>query len=276
MYSTASISVLTIVHKRHDALINLMNGLAKNSILPIELIIVYINERAYPLKDEYPFKIKSLEIDTAGELNLAKARNTAIKSSSSLFNIFLDVDCIPADDLIEQYLPYSTKNILISGRVRYLKKGFADKLGWMSQLMQNSRPDPVRKDVNQFSYELFWSLNFACTKETFHKIGGFDQNYIGYGAEDTDFGFSARNNGVAHITIDALAYHQYHPSYNPPLNHFKPIVINANQFFLKWRVWPMMGWLTKFNECGYISFKNNKITIVREPSKQEIAASLIE
>lgn len=276
MYSSPSISVLTIVHKRHDALMNLMNGLAKSSILPIELIIVYINERAYPLKHEYPFTIKALEIDTAGGLNLAEARNTAIKSSSSLFNIFLDVDCIPAEDLIEQYLPYATKNSLISGRVRYLKKGFADKLGWMSQLMQNSRPDPVRKDADQFGYELFWSLNFACTKETFHKIGGFDQNYIGYGAEDTDFGFSARNNGVAHITIDALAYHQYHPSYNPPLNHLKPIVINANQFFLKWGVWPMMGWLTKFNERGYISFKNNKITIVREPSKQEIAASLIE
>lgn len=79
MYSSPSISVLTIVHKRHDALMNLMNGLAKSSILPIELIIVYINERAYPLKHEYPFTIKALEIDTAGGLNLAEARNTAIK-----------------------------------------------------------------------------------------------------------------------------------------------------------------------------------------------------
>ncbi|MDQ1151259.1 GT2 family glycosyltransferase [Sphingobacterium zeae] len=278
MYSTAPVSVLTIVHKRHHALINLVNGLAKNSILPVEIVIVFINERAYRFEDdEYPFRINTVEIETEGHLNLGEARNMAIKSSSSSFNIFLDVDCIPAQNLIEQYLPYSNKkNALLSGRVRYLKKGFADKPDWMSQLMENSRPDPVRNELDQFSYELFWSLNFGCSKETFNKIGGFDQNYIGYGAEDTDFGFSARKNSIAHITIDALAYHQYHPSYNPPLNHFKSIVTNATQFFQKWGVWPMMGWLNKFNESGLIIFKNNQIIILREPSKQEIVASLTE
>lgn len=274
---STNISVLTIVHKRHRALMNLLNGLAKNSVLPKELVIVYINERAYALEDDYPFAINTLEIETKGDLNLAEARNIAIKNSSSLFNIFLDVDCIPAKDLVELYLSYADKkNTLLSGRVRYLKKGFADKSDWMSRLMENSRPDPIRKEIDQYSYELFWSLNFGCSKETFAKIGGFDQNFIGYGAEDTDFGFSARNNSVDHVTVDALAYHQYHASYQPPLNHFRSIILNATQFFQKWKVWPMMGWLNRFEASGYIIFENNEIIILREPSEEETAASLIE
>lgn len=35
---------------------------------------------------------------------------------------------------------------------------------------------------------LFWSLSFAVTAREFTVIGGFDEDYLGYGAEDTDVG----------------------------------------------------------------------------------------
>jgi len=121
---------------------------------------------------------------------------------------------------------------------------------------------------------LFWSLNFGCSKATYSKIGGFDEDFSGYGAEDTDFAFSANKNGVDFKTIDALAYHQYHPSYDPPVNHIESIVENATRFKAKWGLWPMEGWLRKFCEMGYTSFISGQINLLKLPTTDEISAVL--
>lgn len=277
MRRSAPASILTLVHNRRIALINLLEGLSKSSILPKEIIVVYINEDPYVLPRKYPFDIHTVHYKSDDHLNLAVARNLAISHSGSEFNIFLDVDCIPSPTLIANYLSYSDHaNILLSGRVRYLKKGFSDEPGWMDNLMENSTPDPIRAALEEYSYELFWSLNFACSKESFRTIGGFDPEYKGYGAEDTDFSFSARKKMVPLITTDALAYHQYHPSYSPPLNHMSSIIENATLFYKKWQVWPMSGWIEKFRELGYVRVELDSIIILREPSAQEIATYLIK
>ena len=61
-------------------------------------------------------------------------------------------------------------------------------------------------------------------------IGGFDASYTGYGAEDTDFAFTAKEQGIDFYLSQARAYHQQHTVYRPPLNHLSSIVANANRF----------------------------------------------
>ena len=75
-----------------------------------------------------------------------------------------------------------------------------------------------------------WSLCFAIGRTQFEKIGGFDTHYVGYGAEDTDFAFMARELNIEfYLTCDVI-YHQQHSVYRPPLNHLSSIVVNANAF----------------------------------------------
>jgi hypothetical protein len=93
-------------------------------------------------------------------------------------------------------------------------------------------------------------------------------------AEDTNFSFSARSKGVLLGAIDALAYHQHHPSYDPPLNHLEAIVKNAGTFFHKWNRWPMEGWLRKFVAMGFIDWEADLIRIRRMPGQHEINACL--
>ena len=76
---------------------------------------------------------------------------------------------------------------------------------------------------------------------------------MGYGGEDTDLGFTARQKGIDIWSIPgATAYHQHHETHDPPVQHLADIVANARCFRAKWGVWPMRGWLRAFADDGLI------------------------
>lgn len=268
------ISILTIVKSRSVALSNLVEGLNRGNVFPEELIIVNMNEDASQVTSDF-FKVRAFRFDSDENIPLAAARNFAASQAAGPFLVFLDVDCIPSKDLILRYRnAFQTKDRLWAGPVRYLKNGATSQAGFLQYMDELSIPDPVRGDLTNLTYELFWSLNFGCSRRVYDIIGGFDEEFKGYGAEDTDFAFSARARGVTISAVDAVAYHQYHPSYDPPLNHFDDIICNAKTFFTKWRKWPMEGWLRKFEQAGLIIFEENNIRILRKPDITEIAVAL--
>lgn len=267
------ISVLTIVAGREMALSNLIKGLTANTILPDELVIVFMNEsvREIPV---LPFPVRCYNLNHPAHLPLAAARNLAAEQADGDFLIFLDVDCIPSATLIADYQKHTQSVALLSGQVRYLKNGATIQNGFLNKMEELSTADPIRAGLENIPYSLFWSLNFACSKTTYQKIGGFDKAYEGYGAEDTDFAFSAEKQQIPLYCIPAKAYHQYHESFSPPLNHLEDIVNNANRFYQKWKKWPMEGWLKAFEEMNLISWNEREIILIKRPTEEEIMASL--
>jgi GT2 family glycosyltransferase len=270
------ISVLTLVHGRSGHLDNVLAALGKGSVLPDEVRIVHMNERAVPRKsDAFPIVVQ--EIFDADTLPLAAARNDAARAATHPHLIFLDVDCIPGPALVSDYATAMRRcpTALHQGEVRYLP-AHIDATGLSaSQLEQAARCHPLHADRppdGALPYNLFWSLNFACTKAVFATIGGFDAAYRGYGGEDTDFSFCARREGISLCASRALAFHQYHPTYDPPLNHFADIVGNATVFRRKWGVWPMQGWLDAFLHRGFIQMREDRIEITAFPTDRDIAA----
>lgn len=263
------ISILTLVSGREKAFRNFLEGLKRSSMLPFELIVVFMNQEPSGIPD-LPFMVKYLKIIDETPLPLSAARNMAAKEASGDLLIFLDVDCIPDTNLISYYSLNKQPKSLLVGPVRYLENKADEHSEFFESLMQLSTPDFIRENVNPLPYELFWSLNFACTKSTYNTIGGFDEDFKGYGGEDTDFSFKARESQIKITLINALAFHQYHPSYSPPLNHFMDIIANARLFYKKWKTWPMEGWLRKFEQIGLILRKPGEIEVLRTPEKCEI------
>lgn len=263
------ISVLTLVSGRMTALLNLLQGLKFSTLLPDELIIVFMNERKKPLP-EMGFPVFCFELNAEGYLPLSAARNLAASQASGDLLIFLDVDCIPSKDLIANYRAASGADCLLSGKVRYLKDMNGHPMPSPDKLTALSKADPIRKNLKEISYELFWSLNFACLKTTYQNIGGFDECFKGYGGEDTDFAFTAKEKQISIKLIESLAFHQHHQSYSPPLNHLDDIIKNAQYFFNKWDCWPMSGWLEKFEQAGLISLRGGNIHKLRSPSLEEL------
>ncbi|MGP5297737.1 glycosyltransferase family 2 protein [Psychrobacter faecalis] len=242
---------------------------------------------------------QTLEKSDKTEFDIGHNRNIGAARARHDTLIFLDVDCIVAPSFIEQL---STKlnqypNALLMGQPRYLtrplsneeslalQKGaltndylnhlsvynpYRDNFDAKQSIYTKAAPTAIKKTND---YGAFWSLCFAIKREQFEQIGGFDTQYTGYGAEDTDFAFTARQLNIDFYLTADLIYHQQHAVYRPPLNHLESIIVNANRFYQKWQCWPMGGWLEQFSEMGLIDWtheQSNSITLLRQPSSKEI------
>lgn len=269
------ISVCTLYSQRTSHLQNLVEGLIQSKMHPSELVVICMND-SLPELPPTPFKIKSSVINSLHKLPLAAARTKASSIANGDFLIFLDVDCIPHPDLVETFTYHlEQEDALYQGSIRYLHSQWRKQ--WTFETLNfDSAPNQLQGEElagNQrviHKYEFFWSLCFGIRKSTFTKIGGFDTRFTGYGGEDTDFSFTARLSKIPFYKISALAYHQFHTSYSPPLNHLADIVENAKVFYDKWNFLPMDKWLKQFAELGYIKLENNQIEITKLPSKEEI------
>ena len=260
-------ALVTIVHGRHDHLRRQLDGIARASSPPDAHIVVAIDD---PAIDDVVSRSPGVQVvhqPGSGELALAAARNVgacaAIGSGADLL-VFLDVDCIPSAMLFAAYAAAAAvpahRGALLCGTVAYLPpstlRGYE-----LTALDRLARPHPARPDLAPGVIEpaqdhrLFWSLSFATRAEVWNRIGGFCEDYVGYGAEDTDFAEAAHRAGVGMRWVGgAGAFHQHHPVSTPPVEHLAAIVRNANVFFDRWGWWPMTGWLNAFAELGLAGY----------------------
>lgn len=273
-----SVSVLTIVRNRSAHLLNLVEGVRRSAFRPDEVVVVDMSDEPLTIADT-DLNLRVERVETEG-LPLAKARNRAAAAARGERLIFLDVDCIPMRECIGMLAQaLETEDALICGDVRYLGPGDADPPWDETALLAKGVAHPVRPFppvglAPAPQPGLFWSLAFAIRKSTFEAIGGFDERFSGYGAEDTDFGFAADAAGCPILFMGgAVACHQYHESCDPPLQHLGDIIANARRFHAKWGIWPMDGWLRQFAAMGLIVWQDGAPTVLRQPTEAEMVAA---
>lgn len=269
------LSVLTIVRNRAAHFANLVEGLRRSAVAPTELVVVDMSD--VPIPCPYAdFPIEMIRLETQG-LPLAAARNRAAAASSGDRLLFLDVDCIPLRDCLSTMdAVLADRDGLLCADVRYLGPDDA-RSDWNERdLLAAGVPHSVREFPTsgvrvEDNPGLFWSLAFAIRRARFDALGGFDERFSGYGAEDTDFGFRARAMNVPLLFVgSAIACHQHHPVYDPPLQHFADILRNADQFRQVWGMWPMRGWLDAFANLGLIAITGETLSLLRHPTAEEI------
>lgn len=275
------LSVLTLVKNREDHLIQQIEGLRRSKIAPAELIVVDMSDRPIAPPSKAPFPIKTIRW-TTDALPLAAARNRAARAATSPHLLFLDVDCIPLADCVgTMSAAIEQHNALLCADIRYLGPDDAGPNWQESDLIERGVPHPVRSfpptGVRQETNPgLFWSLAFAIRRQRFEELGGFDKAFTGYGAEDTDFGYRADRAGVPLLFVGgAIACHQYHPTYDPPVQHFDDILRNAALFHRRWGWWPMEGWLQSFEDMGLIRALPDELVRLRSPDGQDRVPSTV-
>lgn len=274
-----TLSALTLVRNRQEHLDRLVEGLTLSVSPPDELIVIDMSDTPVTLPSlDIPVCIERLAGDA---LPLAAARNLAAASSSGDVLLFLDVDCIVSSDVCGRMRALlAERDAVVCPEVLYLPAGAVGP-GPLSEtdLKAAGRAHPVRPFPQEgVSLErnpgLFWSLAFALRRSTFHRLGGFDETYVGYGAEDTDLGFRIARDGAPLLFVGgAPVFHQHHDGYDPPLQHFRALIANANRFHATWSIWPMDGWLAAMARLGLIDWSSGGLTVRRDPTPAEIAAA---
>lgn len=277
-----TLSVLTIVRNRPGHLGQLVEGLRRSETVAHELIVVDMgSDKPVSVADvPWPCRVIRMEADN---LPLAAARNAAANAATGEHLLFLDVDCIPMSGLLAAMSGVlEAEEALVCAQVRYLGRDDARSEWEEADLLTRSAGHPARRfpDVGVRRIDnagLFWSLVFGIRRSLYLHLGGFDETFIGYGAEDTDFGFRAKEADVPLLFMAGPgAFHQHHDVYDPPLQHFEDILRNACLFHEKWSRWPMEGWLASFAKAGLIRWDNEDVRILRAPLAEEIAAALVE
>jgi N-acetylglucosaminyl-diphospho-decaprenol L-rhamnosyltransferase len=257
------VAVVTIAHGRHRHLLNQLASLQHGARRPDHHVVVAIDDRG--ISDRvlgHPLDPDVVHLDAEGsELPLAKARNRGVRRAvdeGAEVVVLLDVDCLAGHELVSGYAEAvrGARDVVWSGPVTYLSP--PPPSGYdVRRLADLDDPHPARPApppgtlTEPADPDLFWSLSFALHADTWERIGGFCEEYVGYGAEDTDFARAALTRGARLGWAGSpRAYHQHHPTSEPPVQHLDSILRNAAVFHRRWQAWPMQGWLDEFERLG--------------------------
>jgi len=138
--------------------------------------------------------------DTRGWFwNRAHALNTGVKIAKGEILVFYDIDLIVEQDFIQKLIQLDFEKSFHTFSCFYLPEGFDLK-------NKNLSKDGIHYEQNYVGL-------CAVKKEHVFGIGGFDEYFMVWGAEDDDFYKRLSKSGIAriqNITQDFLVFHQYH------------------------------------------------------------------
>ncbi len=173
------------------------------------------------------FPIKHVWQENKG-MRKARILNKAIKLASYDYLIFSDGDCIPKGDFIEAHLRNSQKGYFLGGGHIRLTKEYTESLtpeavrqGHYEQALTSEHLWQLRlKHWLNLFYMLigksrrpkFLGLNISADKQSVIEINGFDENYEGWGQEDSDFRERLKRWGLRPRSIlpEAIVFHLHH------------------------------------------------------------------
>ena len=180
---------------------------AENCEANIEVIIVddcsasNIQEKNHKWAETFLVKYYQLEEN----IGRASIRNYLTDKASYQKLLFLDCDGEPVnDDFVWKYLKYTKYKVVCGGR-KYLNE--AEKANFSLHYTYGvNREEKAVERRKSKPYASFMTNNFMIDKEVVQKIP-FNENVMGYGHEDTLFGYDLFKNSIPITHIDNPFYH---------------------------------------------------------------------
>jgi glycosyltransferase involved in cell wall biosynthesis len=142
------------------------------------------------------------------------ARNAAARLASNGIIIFLDDDHIPVPGLVVAHLDEQERggDVLVQGCYP-LAPGYDRQGAALAYELARTRTLPAR-DHQDGSSSMLWAGNFSVRTQTFRRVGGFDENFRGWGSEDTDFGLRLAALSIPLVVSEAaVTHHQMRVGY---------------------------------------------------------------
>jgi glycosyltransferase involved in cell wall biosynthesis len=216
-----------------DALNLVLLSVTKQTILPNEIIIADDGSSKSTNDVIVKFSEKSLipiihSWQKDKGFRLSKSRNRAIAIAKSEYIIVIDGDMLLHKDFIKDHKKFAKKNTYLQGSRVLLQPDFSSQV----LLYQNFKTpsvfsSAVKNKINLIRLPFFsWLLflksnqnisrirgcNFSLFKEDILGINGFNEKFITWGKEDSEFAQRLFNNGIyrRNLKFSGIQYHLFH------------------------------------------------------------------
>lgn len=213
------ISVIVTTYNRPDALSLVLRGLAAQDAGDFEVVIAddgstdETKAALAALKPSLNYELRHVWQEDDG-FRAPMARNRAAAVATGDYFIFLDGDCVPLSDFIAMHRRLAEPGWFLSGNRILLSETFtrqavAEQIPlwqwgtseWVAARLSGkvNRLTPVLRLVNWTRPQPGWegakTCNLAAWREDFLAINGFDEDFKGWGFEDSDFVQRLQNGG---------------------------------------------------------------------------------
>ncbi len=228
------VSLIITTYNAPQFLEKILQSIFKQTLLPYEVIIADdgSDERTANLIKKYQqsFPVPLLHVwhEDKG-FRAAKIRNEAIKASSGNYIVFLDGDCVPDKNFIFDHVKLAEKGFFVQGKRILLDKQISSKFtiesidSFFKKLKLFFSPKiSNRHHLLRFSFfpaikntklKGIKGCNMGVFKEDLLAVNGFNEDFVGWGREDTEIVVRLYKYGLKrkeHL-FRAICFHLWHP-----------------------------------------------------------------
>ena len=158
---------------------------------------------------------------------LARARNTGARAAAHDILVFLDGDVLAEADMLKEHARWhhAVSDAVTVGFCNYVSTRGVDadrirkRSGSLRALFADRPFDPswtdeflgVSDQMTATEHGIFRVVtggNFGIGKAFYRSLGGFDETFVRYGSEDTEFGYRAFAHGGLLVPMPSHAWHQ--------------------------------------------------------------------
>jgi len=235
------IGVIVATYNRPRALNLVLQGLLAQSKKPDEFIVADDGSTSETRDLLASFANRGADFkhvwQTDEGFRKARILNQAIASSKADLLIFIDGDCIPLTDFVEKTSKLYEPGSILAGQRVLLSRGFTHRVESAGNLQAcPSRSSAtwlfrfLKGDVNRVSpflslgdsewrlaqpyrWELVRGCSFAVARESLTLVGGFEEEFEGWGFEDSELAVRLINSGlrVKSLRFSSPVLHLWHP-----------------------------------------------------------------
>lgn len=228
------LSVIVTTYNNPEALLKVIAGLSTQSRLPDEVIVA--DDGSGPetgglverMRKESGLTIKHVWHEDMG-FRAAKIRNEAVKQAEGEYIIFMDGDCVPNRHYVADHLSLAQKGFFVQGkRVILNEKASArftlDKANNTKYLLRETLHGhmgnahhilriPFLPASRSTSMRGIKTCNFGVFREDVMAVNGFNEAFIGWGREDSEFAARLYKYGLKRKEHPFMAtcFHLWHP-----------------------------------------------------------------
>jgi glycosyltransferase involved in cell wall biosynthesis len=203
------ISIIIPMYNSQKTIIQTLTGLQNQSKDDFEIIIVDdgSTDNSLSIINEFIKKSKQ-KIIVIKEKNSgpAMARNLGVDNSSGEIIIFLDSDCIPPENWVEEMVK-PLKGKIVGCNCGYVVKNKECLVARYVDYEIAKRHERLKVT----SIDTIGTYSASFVKKVFLEVGGFDTKYRNASGEDFDFSFKVKRLGYDFIFTNKTFVYHYHP-----------------------------------------------------------------